>query len=271
MARINRTTRAAKATQADRHAADVAARLGAALRDARRSAGLFQAEAGRRAGLSQATWSALENRRDARYTLATWDRAAFAVGGSLSAYIQGASAADRPRDAVHLKHQELVIRTALAGGWAALPEEAIDREARTSRFADVLLHRRLLGPRRASPPPPPPTPAEYALIEVIDWFDDVGAPTRAWHRRLEAVERYAIARMRGEEPVPRIGGCWIVRATRRNRDLIAEHRHFFRARFPGSGRAWLAALTSPTAPLPADSALLWVSVSGERLYPARLG
>lgn len=254
-----RTKRATAAAPADRHAADVAARLGAALREARRAGGLTQVEAARRAGLAQATWSALETRRDARYTLATWDRAAFAVGGSLNAYVQGASATAGPRDAVHLRTQELIIRLALGGGWHARPEEAIDREARTSRFADVLLERR----------PPAHGPTEYALIEVIDWFDDVGAPTRAWTRRLEAVERYAIARMRGDEMLPRIGGCWVIRATRRNRELIGSHRNFFHSRFPGSGRAWLAALSEPARPLPAQTALLCISVDGERLFPVR--
>jgi hypothetical protein len=152
-----------------------------------------------------------------------------------------------------------VISTALLGGWQALPEEPIDREARTSRAADVLLHR-----RRSD------RPVEYALFEVIDWFHDVGAPTREWSRRLDAVERYAIARMTpNDESLPVVGGCWVVRATMRNRRLIGEHRHFFRARFPGSGRAWLAALGSREDPMPTVPAVLWVSVDGTRLFAVR--
>jgi hypothetical protein len=77
--------------------------------------------------------------------------------------------------------------------------------------------------------------------------------------------------MVGDESVPRIGGCWLVRATRRNRQLVGEHRHFFRARFPGSGRAWLAALSDAAVPMPAEPALLWVDVGGTRLFAARLG
>jgi transcriptional regulator with XRE-family HTH domain len=259
MARTNRRqTRATAAARAERHATELASRLGKALKEARLAIGLTQAAAARRAGMSQATWSALETDGDARYTMLTWDRAAHAVGTRLSAYLPETSAADGPRDAVQLRAQELIIRTSLPGGWGGLPEEQIDSEPSRSRVADVILYRPIQGPR------------EYALMEVIDWFDDVGAPTRAWHRRLAAVERYAIARMRGDGPVPRIGGCWVIRATRRNRQLIGEHRHFFRARFPGSGRAWLAALTDPTSPMPGEHALLWVSVKGERIYPARL-
>ena len=258
MVLMTRRARARVAPVADRHAADLAARLGKALREARVRAGLTQAAAARRAGVSQGTWSRLENDRDPGYTVATWDRAAHATGTVLNAYLPETTAADRPRDAVHLKGQELIIRTALPGGWGSLPEELIDREARTSSAADVLLHRRV--PQRA---------AEYALAEVIDWFDDVGAPMREWQRRLDAVERYAISRMRPDDELPRTSGCWIVRATRRNRELIGEHRNLFRARFPGSGRAWLAALADTDVPMPTQPALLWVTVSGDRLYATR--
>jgi len=227
------------------------------LRDARTAQRVTQQRASQRAGLSQSTWSYLEIGGDGRTTLATWSCAALAVGGRLDAYVRQASAADVPRDAVHLRNQELIIRTALDGGWSALPEQQIDRHAATSRSADVLLHR-----RRASP--------EYALVEVVDWFDDVGRVVRDWDRRLAAVEAYAIARMLGDDAMPISGGCWVVRATQRNRRLLAEHRHFFHARFPGSGRAWLQALTDRGHSLPAQPAMLWASVSGERLFPARL-
>lgn len=188
----------------------------------------------------------------------TWNRAATAVGSSLEAYLKRATAAGEPRDAVHLRNQELVIRTAAPGGWRALPEAAIDREARTTRAADVLLVRS-------------GSTAEYAIVEVWDWFDDVGGALREFDRRLAALERYAITRMVQDQPLPRTTGCWVVRATHRNRRLVGDHRHIFRARFPGSGKQWLAALARPTAPNPAQPALLWVSVSGERLFPSRLG
>ena len=161
-----------------------------------------------------------------------------------------------PRDAVHLRAQELVIATARPGGWHGLAEAQIDRSSQTSRFADVLLSR------------PPRQPMEVALIEIIDWFEDVGAPLRQWPRRLEAVEQQAIARMVGDQSVPRVSGCWVIRATRRNRELVAQHANLFRASFPDSGRAWLVALTT-AAPMPRESALLWVSVSGDRVFAVR--
>ncbi|HEY4659138.1 MAG TPA: helix-turn-helix domain-containing protein [Gemmatimonadaceae bacterium] len=253
---VRRTSLQARADEASD---ELARKLGRMLRDGRLRLRLKQAEATARAGLSPSEWSVLELGRSPA-TVPTINRAAFAVGGSLDAWIKETSAADRPRDAVHLRHQELIIRLSTGGAWQPLPEEFLDREARTSRAADVLLTRR-----------PTDRPREYALWEVSDWIEDAGAVVRDFTRRLAAVDRYAVARMQDAEPVPSTGGCWLVRATQRNRTLIAEHRHFFRARFSGSGRAWLAALTKPRQPLPTQPALLWVSVNGERIFPARLG
>lgn len=243
--------------RADRHATDLSGRLGAALRNARVRAGLSQAAAARRAGITQQTWSALEIDRDARYTLATWDRAAHAVGTTLNAYLPQATAANQPRDAVHLRNQELVLRTALAGGWRGVPEQALDRELTRSRHGDVVLRRQTMNA------------AEWCLTEVVDWVADVGESVRDFDRRLAALDRYAVARIRGEHAVPRSGGIWLLRATERNRRLVAEHHEFFRGRFPGSGRAWLAALTHDNASMPDAPALLWVDVKGTRIFAAR--
>ncbi len=231
------------------------------LRDGRTRLRLRQADAAIKAGISQSEWSALELGRNAA-TVPTLNRAAFAVGGSLDAWIKQTSAAGQPRDAVHLRHQELIIRLSIGGGWRALPEEPIDRDARTSRAADVLLHR--TSQRHGVD--------EYAFWDVWDWFDDVGGPVRDFGRRIEAVDRYAVARMRGDNAqLPRIGGCFVVRATNRNRSLISDHRHFFGARFPGSGHKWLGALTDRGAEIPKEPALVWVAVNADRLFPSRLG
>jgi transcriptional regulator with XRE-family HTH domain len=253
MGRNNKTARRTPAQgRADRASADLANKLGRMLKDGRARMRLTQQRAADAAGISRGRWADLEGGRDALATVMTLNRAAFAIGGGLDAWIKETSAADQPRDAVHLRHQELIIRLGLGGGWKALPEEMIDREARTSRAADVLLDRTA-----------PDGTEEYALWDVWDWFPDVGGPVRDFSRRLEAVERYAVARMRGlEATLPRVSGCWVVRATARNRRLIAE---------PGSGHAWLAALIQTGAPLPKEPALIWVAVNGERLFPARLG
>jgi transcriptional regulator with XRE-family HTH domain len=231
-------------------------KLGAMLRDGRTRLGLKQIEAASAAGISRSEWSKLE-RGKSRATLHFINRAGSAVNAPLDAFLRHASAANLPRDATQLKGQELVIATARPGGWRGLPEEQIDRDARTSRAADVLLFRQ----RELQAP-------EYALIEIIDWFADVGEPLRAWNSRLAAVERYAIARMQNDVP-PVTSGCWVVRATQRNRRLVADHANLFRARFPASGRAWLAALAQPSIAMPTEPCLLWINVKGDRLFPVR--
>jgi transcriptional regulator with XRE-family HTH domain len=247
-----RTKRQAGADQASDQ---LAANLGRMLLDARTITRKSQAAASADAGITQGMWSKLEHGSGARVTLATWNRAATAVDSSLAAYLRATSAAGQPRDAVHLRHQELILRTAAPGGWSGAAEVQLDANAQASRSGDVLLQRGF----------------EFALIDVWDWFDDVGAALRAWPRRLNAVERIAIARMIGDAPLPRVSGCWVVRATNRNRRLIADHRHLFRASLPGSGQAWLAAFGDRSIPMPTEPALLWVTVAGDRLYAPRLG
>jgi transcriptional regulator with XRE-family HTH domain len=244
--------------RADDRALVLEQKLGKMLLDRRTELRLSQQEASTRAGISQGGWSGLE--RGASATLHTWSRAAMAVETTLEAYLRLASAATSPRDAAHLRNQELVLRSAAPGRWRGLPEELIDREARTSRAVDVLLYRPLVRP----------LPDEYALAEVYDWFADVGAALRDWQRRLAALERYAIARMT-DDTVPRVAGLWVVRATARNRALVRDHATLFHSRFGGSGRAWLEALGNAARPMPDAAAMVWVSVSGDRLYPARLG
>jgi transcriptional regulator with XRE-family HTH domain len=235
-------------------------KLGAMLRDGRRRTHRTQAEAAFRAGISRSEWSGLELGRKSA-TMATLNRAAHAVGGSLEACIRETSAADRPRDAVHLKAQNLIIATSAGGAWKPLPEVLIDREARTSSAADVLLERlsRAEGVR------------EYALWDIREWIDDVGGAVRDFTRRVAGLERFAISRMAGDEPLPRTGGVFVLRATSRNRELVHENRPFFAARFPSSALGWLRTLEDPEAPIPSEAALVWVNVEGDRLYASRLG
>jgi transcriptional regulator with XRE-family HTH domain len=245
--------------KSDDAVADLQRRLGKMLLDARKGKRLTQAHAADLADIARSKWSNLERGKKGA-TLWIVSRAAHAVGAKLNAYIEGASAADLPKDAVHLRNEELVLKTSTPGGWEGLPEEELDRDLTRSRHGDVVLKRQRFG-----------APREYALCEVTDWLPDVGEATRDFSRRLAALDRYAVARMKGDEPVPSTSGFWLLRATRRNRQLVADHRSFFRARFPGSGHEWLASLRDPDAPVPTKPALLWVAVSGDRMFASRLG
>jgi hypothetical protein len=197
------------------------------------------------------------------FTLRTWSRLAAATGTTLQAYLEQASAADHPRDVAHLRVQELLLATAESGGWQGTPELALDDPARGSRFVDVALQRARAGT------------TEAAVLEVVDWVEDVGAGLRDWTRRLARAEQLAIARFtrddveRRQPIVPRVSGCWVMRATNRNRRLVRDHPRVFRARFPGDGAAWLSALRGPVI-MPGQPAVLWVSVDGKRLWAARL-
>lgn len=259
MARGKRTRpRTTAQVAADKHANELAIQLGRMLRDRRLGRHATQASVAAVAGMPRTTYTTLEGGGTGGVSLRTLSRAAAAVGTELRAYVAETSAADQPRDAVHLRHQELVLRVASGGGWTGLPEAELDRHAGTSRAANVLLTRG----------------HEWAIFEVWDWFSDVGASLRDWDRRRVALEALAISRLppdAGAELVlPRVGGCWVARATVRNRKLVSEHRHVFRARFSGSSRLWLEALTG-SRPMPADAALLWVRVDGSALLPSRLG
>ena len=91
---------------ADRAATELTKKLGKMLVDGRNRLRLKQSDAASRAGISRGRWGDLERRQDPGVPLATWSRAAFAVGGALEAYIRETSAASQPRDSVHLKNQK---------------------------------------------------------------------------------------------------------------------------------------------------------------------
>ncbi len=151
--------------QADAAAVALATALGIALKTARTKAGLSQAEVGRRGGQAQTTISQMGRGLASSMSLRTWVRVAAVVGSDLNAYLTGASAAGQPADSVRLRTQELIARTGDAGGWASMPELAIDDAARGSRSLDVWLERQTPGGG-----------VEVIAVEVMDWFEDVGRP-----------------------------------------------------------------------------------------------
>lgn len=256
--RIRMNRRPQEMLDSDVRSAELAKALGSALQDAREVAGLTQAEVGERCALAQTAISRMERGGGASWSLRSWVRVADATGTALQAYLSGATAADQPKDAVHLRTQELVANLALAGGWTSVPERAVDDAARGSRSVDLWLERETAN-----------GVLEIVAIEVMDWFDDVGARFRDWDRRLERVRQLAVGTRSREGPdgitLPRVSGCWVVRATQRNRGILTDHRTLFRARFPGDAQSWLRSLDGPS-PLPSDPAVLWVDVKGTRLF-----
>ena len=98
-------------------------------------------------------------------------------------------------------------------------------------------------------------------MEVWDLLLDVGAGFRSFDDKLAAVRM----RLQGWT----VSGAWVLRGTRRNRGVVADLAPLFAARFPGDGRAWLAALDQPTSALPPAPALLWTDAAATTLAPWR--
>ena len=236
-------------------ALEVTRRLGTMLREARLAAGLRQSDVAARGGVSQSWVSKMERGHGSTASVATWAAVASAVGAQLSSFLEAIPGADRPRDFEHLKRQRLVIAAAATGGWVARPEVALDRSRTFARSIDVLLEREQL--------------REAAVVEVWDFFDDIGAALRGLDAKVAEVERaHAATELPGEAPW-RVSGLFVVRATQRNRRLIAEFAPIFDAHFPGPGLAWLRALVDASVPMPSDPSVVWSDVAGTRLFAQR--
>jgi transcriptional regulator with XRE-family HTH domain len=243
MGNVGRTRRAGKqVVDGRRRAAVVAQRLGVALRDARQAAGMLQRDVAAAAGLSQPRLSELERGHGARASIETWACAASANGEQFVGFLELAAGATPPRDIEHLRRQSAVIDYAKPGGWQAMPEFAIDPGAIRSRSIDVVLLRR--------------ETHEAVLVEIWDWFDDVGAALRSLDGKRDAFS----SRLSREGGVgkPWIIRClFIVRRTRRNERLIHDLGPLFAARFRAPAPSWLRALGDPSMSMPAGDALLW--------------
>jgi transcriptional regulator with XRE-family HTH domain len=241
--------RAGASRIAGRRRADyLAHRIGGAFRECRHSLRLTQTEAADRAGVSQGFWSALESGEGTYATLETLASCAAAVGVQLASFIEAVPGSDLPRDIEHLRRQNLIIATARVGGWRAMPERPIDRDARRSRSIDVLLER--------------PARGEIAVVEVVDWLADAGEVIRGLGDKVAAIRR---------ETNARVGGLLVLRATARNRATVRSLGTIFASRFSAASAGWLSALAVPTRPMPDSDGLAWSTSRGDRLFAVRLG
>jgi transcriptional regulator with XRE-family HTH domain len=229
-------------------AAYLARRLGTGLKEQRMVSRISQRELAGRVGISQTELSRLERGQGAGTGLDVWAACAVAMGLQLAAFFERTPGADLPRDIEHLRRQNLVVATAQAGGWTAIPEATLD-EGRWSRSIDVLLSRAV---RR-----------EAAVVEIWDLLLDGGEAMRGLVARVEALR----ARL---GPEWRVQGLLVVRGTHRNRALVRELRRLFAARYPAPSKDWLRALTDHNMPLPDAGGFAWTSVAGDRLTTARL-
>lgn len=235
------------------HAREIEHRLAAAIREARRSARMSQAEVARSAGISQPSVSELERERGGSTSLEQWAIVAAAVGRRFAAFLEMAPGADLPRDHEHLKRQRLVIETARRGGWRPDFEVAIDPLASRSRSIDVLLTR--------------PSTHEVIVVEVWDWLADVGDAVRSSDAKIGTIRRHLSVTPRTP---PTVTELWVLRGTHRNRELLRDFASIFDIRFPASSVEWLRALTDERVLAPTTAGLLWTDVRGDRLLSRRL-
>lgn len=180
-------------------------------------------------------------------SLETLAACAAAVGLQLAAFLEGRPGADPPRDIAHLRGQTMIVQVARAGGWRAAVERPIDPRASHSRSIDVELRRE--------------SRHEAAIVELVDLVADAGRDMRGLSDKVAAVRR--------ERPSDRVAGLLAVRATHRNRELVAEIAPLVDARFPGSSADWLAALTTGDAPMPHEDGFVWARVDGSGLFARR--
>ena len=238
------------ASDARRRNLELAARLGGALREARRRRRLTQAQVGHRSGLSQSAVSDIERGNGGGYSLKSWQNLFLAVDRPLMVEARR-DPLDDVRDAGHLAIQELVLRVAAAAGFNATFELPV-RPGVSRHSVDVFLRndeRRLL-----------------VVCEAWNSFGDLGASTRSFAWKLGQAEQLAGAL--GLDGPHRVRGCWVVRATTANRNLVRCYPTIFASRFPGSSLAWWRTLIAGDDP-PAQPGLVWSDREASKLFPLR--
>lgn len=245
-----RRRRSAVEAEATRQLSAVLRREGAKIRAARKRRHLRQVDLGVRAGLSQPTISQMERGEGGTLSLESWQQVAIVLGLPLELTL-ARDRLEEPIDAGHLAIQELILRLARRSG-SARTFELPTKPSDPAHSTDIGLR----------------NDVERWLIQVECWntFGNVNASIRSTDRKRAEAEALAVAIGNGE-PYS-VHQVWVVRATRRNRELLARYPEIFASRFTGSSRAWVAALRNGTRP-PAEPGLVWCDVGATRIYEWR--
>ncbi len=248
---MSRMKRAELAAEAHRRNLEALARLGADLRASRLRRRLTQRALADRAGVHESTVGLVERGRGGALSMDTWQRIGLGLNRPLIVSL-ARDTEEEPADAGHLRIQELILRLGRATG-RTRTFELPTRPSDPTASADVVL-----GDRRHR---------SLILVECWNTIGDIGAAARSTSRKVAEAEQLAIARS-DDGGAHRVASVWVVRATRRNRALIARYPEVFLARFPGSSVAWARALTTGSDP-PASPGLVWCDVAATRLFPWR--
>ena len=240
--------RTALEVEADGSGRGLSAQVASDVRTSRRRRGWTQAGLARRAGVSRHVIGRIE-RDETHLDVDVLLRIAIALGRRLEIRF-GRDAQEEPADAGHLAIQELVLRLGRAVGYPST-FELPTRPAEPWRSVDVVLA----------------SPARRVMIlnECWNTIGDVGAAARSSTRKAAELEELAVGKWGSDV---RVGVVWVVRATTRNRALIARYPEVFASRFPGSSRGWVEALTNGAEP-PAEPGLVWCDVAATRIFEWR--
>lgn len=195
--------------------------LGRELRTSRRRRRLGQRHLADEVGLSQSTISLMERGFGGGLTLDCWQAVAQALGRTTRLTLTADTLAE-PADAGHLAIQELVLRLARLAGFA-LTFELPTRPVSPKGWGDIGLRddrRRIL-----------------LMVECWNTIGDIGAGVRASDRKRAEAEQYAVAigplDDAGVARPYRVRGCWVVRASARNRALVGRYPENLRGALSG--------------------------------------
>jgi transcriptional regulator with XRE-family HTH domain len=202
----------------------------------------------RKVDLTPSRLSQIERGDGAGVSLEVW----FALAQALGIFLRIEFARDpiqQPDDAGHLAMQELALRLGRQTG-RSRTFELPTRPAKPSLSIDVCLRddqQRVL-----------------VIEECWNSFGNINESIRSTRRKIAEAEQLAVA-VGGDRGPYRVAAIWIVRDTRRNREILARYPEVFAAAFTGSSRQWVAALTQSSAQPPPSLGLVWCDLRATRV------
>jgi transcriptional regulator with XRE-family HTH domain len=246
MARPRRPSRAVQAADHDR---EMLATFGRNVRESRLHARLTQRQLAANGGVSASALRRVERGASANISVDTLQRIGFALDRPVT--VQLSRGIVEPIDAGHLAIQELVVRLVGTAGYRPRVELPSVRHG-TWRSSDVAAMRA----------------ADHSLLGIECWntIGDLGAGFRNSDRKRRDLEELAAATWGPGDH--HVGICWVIRATRTNRELVARYPMLIASRFPGSSAAWVQVLAEGAAP-PVGDGLVWSDVGAMRIYAWR--
>ena len=225
---------------------------GARVHEARDRRGWSQQDLGDRVGLTPSRVGQIERGRGQGASLEVWFALAQALGIHLKVEF-GRDPVQEPDDAGHLAIQELALRLGRETGRGRIVELPT-RPANPSLSIDVCVR----------------DDAQRVLFIEECWntFGNINESVRSTRRKVAEAEQLAVA-IGGERGPYRVAAVWIVRDTRRNREILARYPEVFAAAFEGSSRHWVKALTTKAFEPPREMGLVWCDVRATRLIAWR--